>query len=174
MKLWRAFKRKLCQCPISGYSHFYPALLEPAVLATFRARFCRYFSEYSDNSLKMRKNRAEGKLYFSKYIFLCACPHYSWNSQAKQDRPALIKVHRQFNITMISFCPSMFCSVNYNFTGEAICLRHHCFSYLRCFVPAAAFAGQYFGRDESEGQSLWLKHNEPPGLRRIRYQAFLI
>lgn len=50
----------------------------------------------------------------------------------------------------------MFCSVNYNFTGEAICLRHHCFSCLRCFVPAAAFAGQYFGRNESGGQSLWL------------------
>jgi len=28
-----------------------------------------YFSEYSDNSPKTEKNRAESKLYFSKYNF---------------------------------------------------------------------------------------------------------
>ena len=40
---------ELCQCPQSGNPHFYPASLEPAILAAFRARFCTYFSEYSDN-----------------------------------------------------------------------------------------------------------------------------
>ena len=42
----------VCQCPQSGDTHFYPASLEPAYLAAFRARFCRYFSEYSDNCPK--------------------------------------------------------------------------------------------------------------------------
>ena len=59
----------LCQCPTTGLTHFYPALLKPAISATFRAHFCMYFSEYSDNLPKTEKNRAESKLYFSKYNF---------------------------------------------------------------------------------------------------------
>ena len=42
------FYKIKCQCPQSGDTHFYPASLEPAYLAAFRARFCRYFSGYSD------------------------------------------------------------------------------------------------------------------------------
>ena len=41
--------RDMCQCPQSGKSHFYPALLELAYLAALRTCFCGYFSEYSDN-----------------------------------------------------------------------------------------------------------------------------
>ena len=48
MFLIRMRPLSLCQCPQSGDTHFYPASLEPAYLAAFRARFCRYFSEYSD------------------------------------------------------------------------------------------------------------------------------
>ena len=73
----------MCQCPTTGLTHFYPALLKPAISATFRAHFCMYFSEYSDNSPKTEKNRAESKLYFSKYNFelYYAWFHYSWNPQ---------------------------------------------------------------------------------------------
>ena len=60
---------EVCQCPTTGLTHFYPALLKPAISATFQAHFCMYFSEYSDNSSKTEKNRAESKLYFSKYNF---------------------------------------------------------------------------------------------------------
>ena len=69
MFLIRMRPLSLCQCPQSGDTHFYPASLEPAYLAAFRARFCRHFSEYSDNWPKTGLKVAEGKLYFFKYIF---------------------------------------------------------------------------------------------------------
>lgn len=42
----------VCQCPVSGKSHFYPTLLRASIYAGCRACICRYFSEYSENSPK--------------------------------------------------------------------------------------------------------------------------
>ena len=67
-----------CQCPQSGDTHFYPASLEPAYLTAFRARFCRYFSEYSDNWPKTRLKVGRRQIvlfwvYFRNFL----CSYYS-------------------------------------------------------------------------------------------------
>ena len=40
----------MCQCPLGLIPHFYVPLQKPRFYAVFRACFCRYLSEYSDNS----------------------------------------------------------------------------------------------------------------------------
>ena len=54
----------VCQCPVSGLPHFYPAPLRASVYAGFSACFCRYFSEYSEKYPKQGAKVGKGLIVF--------------------------------------------------------------------------------------------------------------
>ena len=58
----------LCQCPLGLIPHFYVPLQKPRFYAVSRACFCRYLSEYSDNS------RFSCMLTFWTYLMRCTYP----------------------------------------------------------------------------------------------------
>ena len=57
-----------CQCPLGLIPHFYVPLQKPRFYAVSRACFCRYLSEYSDNS------RFSCMLTFWTYLMRCTYP----------------------------------------------------------------------------------------------------
>ena len=57
-----------CQCPLGLIPHFYGTLQKPRFYAVSRACFCRYLSEYSDNS------RFSCMLTFWTYLMRCTYP----------------------------------------------------------------------------------------------------
>ena len=84
-----------CQCPLSWAAHFYcridilapyicecvnalylgllistPPLKIPSIYAAFRAYFCRYFSEYSENFFKKVLKVGKRRIVFLRYNFL--------------------------------------------------------------------------------------------------------
>ena len=88
-------KGTLCQCPVSGKSHFYrlqhqllkkqkncvnalyraslistPPLRKPSIYAGSRACFCRYFSEYSENKPKQGAKVGRRLIVFFQIQFL--------------------------------------------------------------------------------------------------------
>ena len=58
----------VCQCPLWLIPHFYVPLQKPRFYAVSRACFCRYLSEYSDNS------RFLCMLTFWTYLMRCTYP----------------------------------------------------------------------------------------------------
>ena len=58
----------MCQCPLGLIPHFYVPLQKPRFYAVSRACFCRYLSEYSDNS------RFSCMLTFWTYLMRCTYP----------------------------------------------------------------------------------------------------
>ena len=62
------FVTELCQCPLGLIHHFYVPLQKPRFYAVSRACFCRYLSEYSDNS------RFSCMLTFWTYLMRCTYP----------------------------------------------------------------------------------------------------
>ena len=94
-KLAFDFQRNQCQCPLSWAAHFYrisgrwtellkecvnalylgllistPPLKIPSIYAAFRAYFCRYFSEYSENFFKKVLKVGKRRIVFLRYNFL--------------------------------------------------------------------------------------------------------
>ena len=61
-------KKSACQCPLGLIPHFYVPLQKPRFYAVYRACFCRYLSEYSDNS------RFSCMLTFWTYLMRCTYP----------------------------------------------------------------------------------------------------
>ena len=69
-----------CQCPLGLIPHFYVPLQKPRFYAVSRACFCRYLSEYSDNS------RFSCMLTFWTYLMRCTYPWHWIKYSTKYNR----------------------------------------------------------------------------------------
>ena len=71
---------KMFQCPLGLITHFYVPLQKPRFYAVSRACFCRYLSEYSDNS------RFSCMLTFWTYLMRCTYPWHWIKYSTKYNR----------------------------------------------------------------------------------------